>query len=91
VTGQTLKTTIAALCLSAALAVPAFAETYGAEMREHPRIVKAIEAMEDAIAYMEKAPHDFGGHKARAIADTRAAIVQLREAIKFRMHQDNKH
>ena len=47
---------------------------------EHPRLHKAIEQMEDAISYMQAAPHDFGGHKAQAIADTKAAIASLRAA-----------
>jgi len=27
------------------------------------RIVKAINAIEDAVAYLRAAPHDFGGHR----------------------------
>ncbi len=41
------------------------------EMNEHPRIRKAVHEMEDALEYMEKAPHDFGGHKKEAMEDTR--------------------
>ena len=54
------------------------------EWREHPRIVKAVHELEDAIKYMEAAPHDFGGHKASAIAASREAVRQLREAIHYR-------
>jgi hypothetical protein len=54
------------------------------ELREHPRIAKAIRELEDAIAYMEAAPHDFGGHKFAAIQHARAAIEQLRRAIVYR-------
>ena len=83
--------TTVALCLASGAVTPSFAqETYKQELREHPRLVKAIVDLEDAIAYMEKAPHDFGGHKAKAIADARAAVVQLKEAIKFRVRQENK-
>ena len=60
------------------------------EMGEHPRIAAAIRELEGAIAYMEKAPHDFGGHKAKAIADSRAAVHELREALKYRADQDDK-
>ncbi len=52
---------------------------------EHSRIVKAIRELEDAIAYMEAAPHDFGGHKIAAIVHARLAIEQLRRAILFRV------
>ena len=89
-----LKTSLigaaAALCLSFAMVAPSFAETTAQEMREHPRIAKAIREIEDAIKYLEAAPHDFGGHKAKAIADSRAAVTQLREAIKYRVMKDNK-
>lgn len=61
------------------------------EAKKHPRIEKAIHSMEDAISYMEKAPHDFGGHKAQAIADTRKAIESLKLALEYREKQDNKH
>lgn len=84
-----LKSTIiaglSALMLTAAVVTPSQAETFGQEMREHPRIAKAIAALDDAIAYLEAAPHDFGGHKAAAIRDSRAAVAQLREAIKYRL------
>ena len=78
----------AALAVSAAtLARTSVAQTMGDEMREHPRI---ITAMEDAIRYMEAAPHDFGGFKARAIEDTRRAIDSLRMALHFREHRDRE-
>ena len=54
----------------------------------HPQIVKAINAIGDAIAYMRAAPHDFGGHRAEAIADCEKAVKQLREALKYREMQD---
>ncbi len=31
------------------------------EMGDHPRIATAVRDLEDAIAYMEAAPHNFGG------------------------------
>lgn len=60
------------------------------EAKKHPRIEKAIDAMKDAIEYMDKAPDDFGGHKAAAIADTKAAIKSLHEALGYRYEQDHK-
>ena len=59
-------------------------------MREHPRIVKAMHDLEDAIRYMEAAPHDFGGHKAEAIADARRALESLRRAVQYREHQEHE-
>jgi hypothetical protein len=62
----------------------------GAEAKKHPRIEKAIDAMKDAVEYMDKAPDDFGGHKADAIKDTKAAIKSLHEALGYRYKQDEK-
>ena len=58
--------------------VAATAQTVRTEEANHPRIAVAIRDLEDAIRYMEAAPHDFGGHKAAAIRDSRAAVVQLK-------------
>ena len=52
--------------------------------RFHPRIAKAIEALRDARAYLESAPHDFGGHRADAIRATDEAIRQLNFAMAYR-------
>lgn len=61
-----------------------------AEYGDHPRIVAAIRDLEDAIAYMEAAPHDFGGHKAAAMAASRKAIMQLKKAMTFRARRDER-
>jgi hypothetical protein len=39
---------------------------------------------------MQAAPHDFGGHKQKAIEDSRKAIQQLTAAMKYRAKQDNR-
>lgn len=61
------------------------------EWREHPRIVKAVQELEDAIKYMEAAPNDFGGHKAAALASSREAVRQLRAAIGYRVGAEERH
>jgi hypothetical protein len=81
----------AAILLVPTAATSAFAEGVREEAHEHPRIAKAIHEMEDAVAYMDAAPHDFGGHKAAAIEATRHAIEQLRLALAYRAAQDTKH
>jgi hypothetical protein len=86
---------MSALALSAGLAVlftPSFASAESAreEAAEHPRIAKAIAEMEEAIRYLEAAPHNFGGHKEAAIRDTRKAIEQLRKALHYRAKEDTK-
>lgn len=76
--------------LTMVIAAPSVAqETAKRELGQHPRIAHAIRALHDAIEYMEHAPHDFGGQKAQAIADSRKAIEQLREAMKYRASADN--
>ena len=50
----------------------------------HPRLVRAIEALRDARAYLEAAPHDFGGHKREAIRACDEAIHQLDLARAYR-------
>jgi hypothetical protein len=77
-------------CLSGALTTAATSQTVRTEAGLYPRIAKAIEGVEHAIRYMEAAPHDFGGHKVKAIADSRAAITQLRLALAYRAKVDRK-
>jgi hypothetical protein len=64
------------------------AQTVRTEEATHPRIAAAIRELEEAIRYMEAAPHDFGGHKAGAIRDSRAAVVQLKLALAYRAAKD---
>ena len=58
------------------------------ERAMHPRIAAAVTALKDARAYMQAAPHDFGGHKAEAIRATDDAIKQLNLALRYRGKQD---
>jgi hypothetical protein len=58
------------------------------ERAMHPRIASAIEALKDARAYLQAAPHDFGGHKAAAIRATDDAIRQLNLALQYRGRED---
>lgn len=84
-----LGTTLALSAL--AFTLPARADDMRDEMREHPRIVKAIHELQDAVKYMEAAPHDFGGHKAEAIEASHRAIEQLRKALQYRAHHEHDH
>ena len=83
-----------ALAASAMLTIGACsiaaAQTVRTEAAEHPRIATAIRELEEAIRYMEAAPHDFGGHKAAAIRDSRAAVAQLRAALAYRARIDRR-
>lgn len=65
-------------------------ETARQELAEHPRLEAAIRELDDAILYLQAAPHDFGGHKAKAIAASRAAIEELRLAAAYRARVENR-
>jgi hypothetical protein len=71
-------------------ATMASAQNIRTEAEAHPRIAQAIRNLEDAVAYMEGAPNNFGGHKAAAIAASRAAINELRASLAFRADQDRR-
>ena len=79
---------LGALPLAAAMSSAARADTMREEAQEHPRIARAIHELEDAIHYLEEAPHDFGGHKAEAIEASRRAVQQLRMALAYRARRD---
>jgi hypothetical protein len=86
-----MPTVIAAFFIVTSLGCSAAnAQSIRSEAAEHPRLVVAIRELEEAIRYLEAAPHDFGGHKVAAIRDSRAAIVQLRAALAYRAHQDRR-
>lgn len=50
----------------------------------YPRIAKAIAALNDARAFIESVPHDFGGHKVDAIKAIDEATKQLNIALAYR-------
>ena len=49
----------------------------------HPEIDAAIRALEAARLHLQRAAHDFGGHRVKAIRAIDAALVQLRLALKY--------
>ena len=60
------------------------------ERAMHPRLAAAIAAIKDARAYLQAAPHDFGGHKAEAIRACDDAVHQLNLALAYRAREDRK-
>jgi len=53
------------------------------EKKKHPRLEKAIEELRAVKKHLEKAPHDFGGHRVDAVKAVTEAIKQLELAVKF--------
>ncbi|HTS89959.1 MAG TPA: hypothetical protein VMG41_15800 [Gemmatimonadales bacterium] len=49
----------------------------------HPEIRAAIRALKNAREHLQKAAHDFGGHRVDAIAAIDKAIEQLNIALKY--------
>jgi hypothetical protein len=72
-------------------ATMAHAQNIRTEAEAHPRIAQAIRDLEDAIAYMEAAPNNFGGHKGAAINAARVAVRELRASLAFRAEQDRRY
>ena len=46
---------------------------------------RAIHELHDTKAYLEKADHDFGGHKNQAIKDVEAALKALHAALEYEL------
>jgi hypothetical protein len=57
-----------------------------AEEAGHPNIAKAMYDCKNALDALNAAPDNFGGHKAQAINDLRAAYISLRKALYFRLY-----
>jgi hypothetical protein len=64
-------------------AVPAQTTAARNRREAHPEIRKAIAALERAKKDMQRASHDFGGHRADALAACDKAIEQLRLALQY--------
>ena len=88
-----LKTTAAmtaALAIAGAMAAlpgAAAAQPYtmAGEVAAHPNLASAIRKMQSAYADLQAAPDNFGGNKAQAMAQVKAAIHSLRRALFFRL------
>jgi len=63
--------------------------TMRSEEAAHPRLVKAIHEMREALKELKEAPDDFGGNKGAAIADTEKAIHSLKRALYYRLKMDD--
>jgi hypothetical protein len=58
-------------------------EWRGGGHERHPNIRHAIRALEKAKEELQKADHDFGGHRADALAECDKAIEQLKLALQY--------
>ena len=88
----TVARLIAVTALTAVLTVPLAAGAQpakptrpaaGVVQEPHPQIMAAIRALEEARLHLQRAAHDFGGHRVKAIRAIDAALVQLKLALKY--------
>jgi hypothetical protein len=63
------------------IATPRFANT-APPPPPHPHIEAAVSELREARMELEKAAHDFCGHRAEALRDTDVALKQLQEALR---------
>jgi hypothetical protein len=61
--------------------------TADADPEPQPHMRSALDALNAAEGHLQKATHDKGGHRAKAVSLTRQAIAEVKAGIKF----DNKH
>jgi hypothetical protein len=70
----------------AAPAEPAAAASSAAPVmhhEHHPELRKAMRKLRGAKEDLQKATHDYGGHRVKAIEAIDAALAELKEAIAF--------
>jgi hypothetical protein len=63
------------------IATPRYANT-APPPPPHPHIEAAVNELREARTELEKAAHDFCGHRAAALRDTDVALKQLQEALR---------
>ncbi len=87
----TLPRVVAVAVLAAVLTLPLAASPYPTNparpapgvQEPHPQIMAAIRALEAARLHLQRAAHDFGGHRVKAIRAIDAALVQLKLALQY--------
>jgi hypothetical protein len=87
----TMATALAALIAVPALASPNPKPAQAAphagqgkgEAAKHPRLHEAMRSLEVAKKHLEAAPHDFGGHRTKAIEHINAALEECRAALEY--------
>jgi len=52
-------------------------------MEQHPQIAAAMQHLREARETLDKAPHDFGGHRAKALKHINEALEECRQALAF--------
>ncbi len=84
---------LTAVALALTLGTPAIAQTTTMPMHHehHPEIHHAMHALENAKTDLEKAKHDFGGHRTKALEHVNAALDELKQALAYREEEHHEH
>ncbi len=59
------------------------AGTAGFSAMRHPQIHAAMRALQNAAGHLERAAHDYGGHRTRALELVRGAEAELQAALAY--------
>jgi len=59
------------------------AEADADELEVQPRMIAARELLEGAIIQLQKATHDKGGHRVKAIAHAKEALTEVKKGIEY--------
>ena len=79
----TLSTIFALSLLPVALAADQGTPAKPEKGERHPEMRRALHALERAKGDLEKAAHDFGGHRAKALQLTEQAIQEVRAGLAY--------
>ncbi len=78
--------TIAAAVVALVLVVPQFAFS-----QDQPHMQEALRHLQAAVEELQKAEHDKGGHRAKALELTQQAIQHVNEGIRYGDTHRPKH
>jgi hypothetical protein len=56
------------------------------QRRHYPNIYAAMQSLQSARNYLNRAAHNYGGHRAAALAATDNALRECQRAIRFANH-----
>jgi hypothetical protein len=66
-----------------ALSLMLFTTAHADEPKGHPEMHRALRALENSKRDLEKAAHDYGGHRAKALELTDQAIREIHEGLEY--------
>lgn len=70
-----------------ALSLMLFTAAHAVDSKGHPEMHRALHALENAKRDLEKAAHDYGGHRAKALELTDQAISEIKEGLEYVKHE----